>query len=183
MRGIKKKGKIALSVLILYNINTYMKILHEIYKLLNDLNLTISFCESASAGALSSCFCEIKGSSKYFKGSIIAYSNAIKERVLKIDPMILEKYGSISSQTAELMAKNTNRIMKTDICVAITGNSDTNIIENKPSCLYYVAIALIDKAYVYEIQLENTERNFNRLNISISALEKLLDLLNECDKK
>lgn len=159
-----------------------MKILHEIYKLLDNLKLTISFCESASAGALSSCFCEIKGSSKYFKGSIIAYSNQTKEHLLKIDSTTLQKYGSISPQIAELMAQNTNRIMKTDICVAITGNSDTNVIENKPSCLYYVAIALIDKTYVYEIQLNNTERNFNRLNISINAFEKLLDLLNECDK-
>ncbi|MGL4948281.1 MAG: CinA family protein [Mycoplasma sp.] len=155
----------------------------KIYKILMDKSLTISFCESASAGALTSLFCELDNISKVFKGSIIAYNNDIKVNVVKVPIHIIEKYGAISKQTAIAMALNTNKILATDICVSITGNSSNiNTIEDKPSCLYYVGVALFDKVYDFKVELDVNERNFNRLNIVIEALNILLELLYECDK-
>lgn len=158
-----------------------VKVLHEH---LHRQNLTISFCESASAGALSSLFCEIDGSSQIFKGSIISYTNETKKNLLKIPESILQTYGAVSREVAELMAANTNRLLNTDICVSITGNSSiVDCIEDKPSCFYYVGITIIDKTYVLEVQLENAhDRNFNRLSIAVHALEMLYDLLDECEK-
>lgn len=147
----------------------------KVFELLKKNNLTISFCESASAGALSSLLCEVEGISQVFKGSIISYSNEIKNKVVKIDQNILNKYGAVSEITAELMAKNTAKIMNTDICISITGNAGSNVIENKEPCLYYVGIFIIDRTEIFEVRLENKERNFNRYNIAHYALSKLLD--------
>ncbi len=158
-----------------------MDIITKIKEILISKGLTISCCESASGGALSDLLTSIDGSSQYFKGAIISYSNEIKEKVVKIDKNIIAQYGAVSSQVAELMAANTNKIMNTDICISITGNaSQNNLIEDKPSCMYYLGITIIDKTYVYEKQLLSNERKVNKLNIAFVALETLYDLLQEC---
>ncbi|MGL4951847.1 MAG: CinA family protein [Mycoplasma sp.] len=155
----------------------------KIFDILNSRELTLSFCESASAGTLTSLFCELDGVSKVFKGSIIAYSNEVKTNLVKIPSSTINQYGAVSEEVALLMAKNTNKIMNTDICLSITGNASAiSTIESKPSCFYFIGIALFDKTYSYSVQLDVHERNYNRLNISINALDILLNLLYECDK-
>ncbi len=159
-----------------------MNIITKVKDVLISKGLTISCCESASGGTLSELLTSLDGSSQYFKGAIISYSNEIKQNVVKIDKGIIDQYGAVSSQVAELMAANTNKIMNTDICISITGNaSPSNLIEGKPSCMYYVGITLIDKTYTYEKQLTPNERKINKLNISLEALETLYQLLMECD--
>ncbi len=159
-----------------------MNIINKVKDLLISKGLTISCCESASGGALSNLLTSLDGSSQYYKGAIISYNNEIKTNVVKIDASIIEKYGAVSEQVAELMAANTNKIMNSDICISITGNaSPSNLIEAKPSCMYYVGITLIDKTYVYKKQLLRNEREINKLNISLEALETLYQLLLECE--
>lgn len=153
------------------------KIAQEVFDILNKKELTISFCESATAGALSSLFAEIEGCSKVFKGALITYSNEAKIKVAKVRENTIINYGAISKQTAKEMAANTNKIMNTDICISITGNAGLNIIENKPVAFYYVGITLIDKTKVYEIKLVNNNRNQNRINIAWFALEELKKVL------
>ncbi len=150
---------------------------YQIFQYLKKHNMTISFCESASAGALTSMFCENEGVSAVFKGSIIAYQNEIKNKVLGISEEILNNQGAVSSITAELMAKNTAKKLNTDICISITGNAGSNVMENKAPCLYYIGIHMIDRTEVFEVQLENHERNFNRFNIALYALTKLLEFM------
>lgn len=155
----------------------------QLIKKIKQAELTVSCCESASGGALASLLCETEGASSFFKGGIIAYSNEIKVNVVKIPQTIIDNHGAISEPTAKLMSENANRIFKTDICIAITGNSSAvNTIENQPSCFYYVAITIIDKTYVEAVQLEDQGRNFNRLNIAYQALTILDELLNQCLK-
>lgn len=154
-----------------------MNINEEIVQILKDKNLTISFCESASGGALSSMLCDVQGASAVFKGALITYSNEAKISVAKVNSDLIQKYGSVSNQVAYAMAANTNTILKSDICISITGNSDVNVIENKKICLYYVGITLIDKTEVFKMELEPKNRNWNRVNIAFHALDKLKSLL------
>ncbi|MGL4950217.1 MAG: CinA family protein [Mycoplasma sp.] len=161
----------------------YNSTVQSIFDILSAKDMTISFCESASAGSLTNIFCEIENVSKIFKGSIIAYNNQIKIDVVKIQESLISNYGAVSKEVAIAMAKNTNKIFNTDVCVSITGNASCiNPIENKPTGKYYVGIALFDKVYYFEVNLENGERNFNRLNISLHSLDLLLKLLYECEK-
>lgn len=154
-----------------------MNINEEIINILKEKKLTISFCESATAGALSSMLCDVQGASKVFKGSLITYSNEAKINVAKVSSDTIKKFGAVSKQTALEMSSNTNKILKSDICISITGNSDINVIENKKVCSYYVGITLIDKTQVFLIELEHKERNWNRYNIAFHALSKLKELI------
>ena len=148
-----------------------------VFNFLKKNNLTISFCESASAGALTSLFCEIEGVSEVFKGSLITYSNEAKNKLAKVSEELINLYGAVSEEVAKSMSENTNKILNTDICISITGNASNNVIENKPVCMYYVGITIIDKTYVYKIQQDDKGRNYNRFNIALTALEYLLKIL------
>lgn len=61
------------------------------------------------------------GSSEYFLGSAVTYSNEAKESVLGVPAGIMEEYGAVSEQTARLMAKGSVRLYKSDMAVSVTG--------------------------------------------------------------
>jgi len=63
----------------------------------------------------------VSGSSKYFSGGIIAYSNQVKHRIVGVRSETLKKYGAVSAEVAREMAQGVCRRFKTDIGLAITG--------------------------------------------------------------
>lgn len=151
----------------------------DLKKILIRKNLTISVCESASGGALSFLLTSIDGSSEYFKGGIISYSNEIKNKVLGIDQIIIEKYGSISAIVANKMCELTKQKMNSDICISITGNASiNNLIENQISCMYFVGIRINKLSKVYKIKLKPESRIKNQINIAYEAIKLLINLLN-----
>uniref|UniRef100_A0A7C3ND81 Nicotinamide-nucleotide amidohydrolase family protein n=1 Tax=candidate division WOR-3 bacterium TaxID=2052148 RepID=A0A7C3ND81_UNCW3 len=84
-------------------------------------NLKLSVAESCTGGLLSKYLTDIEGSSKFFLGGVVVYSNGSKNSILKVDRKLLEKYGAVSSEVAEMMAKNCSKIFRSDISVSITG--------------------------------------------------------------
>ncbi|MCK5436628.1 MAG: nicotinamide-nucleotide amidohydrolase family protein, partial [Desulfobulbaceae bacterium] len=63
----------------------------------------------------------VPGSSGYFFGGIVAYSNSLKESLLGVDRDVLKKHGAVSAQTAGAMAEGGRRVTGADICVSVTG--------------------------------------------------------------
>lgn len=90
-------------------------------ELLKSKGLTLSVAESCSAGLLGSEICSVAGSSSYFLGGIICYSNESKIRELNVSPANLESYGAVSSETAFELAKNARERFDTDFALSITG--------------------------------------------------------------
>lgn len=140
--------------------------------LLAQNNKTVACAESCTGGYLSHKLTSISGSSAYFKGSVIAYSNAIKEQELNVSVDNLKNYGAVSSQVAEQMATNILKKYNTDFAIATTGiagpNSDGT---NKPVGLVYIAVATKDKVFSKEFQFgDNRERNILRTTISALAM-------------
>lgn len=90
-------------------------------ELLEVNGLTIAVAESCTGGLLGSKITDVAGSSAWFKGGIIAYSNELKEQLLDVNKETLIKYGAVSKQTALEMAKNAAAKCKADIGVATTG--------------------------------------------------------------
>ena len=74
-----------------------------LFEKLKEKNLTISYAESITGGLLSSNLTLNAGSSKVFKGSIIAYSNEVKEQVLKIPRDTITKNSVVSPEVSNLM--------------------------------------------------------------------------------
>ncbi len=83
--------------------------------------LTLATAESCSGGNIAHKITEVPGSSAYYKGSIVAYSNEIKEIVLRVSHDILEDNGAVSAAVVEEMAKGARQLLHTDIAIATSG--------------------------------------------------------------
>ena len=89
--------------------------------LLMQQNATLCTAESCTGGYLSHLITSCQGSSEYYKGSVIAYSNEVKSNLLKIDSSLIEAHGAVSEEVVEAMAINARNILNTTYSVAITG--------------------------------------------------------------
>ena len=98
-----------------------MKEAEELIIILKEKGLTISTAESCTGGLIAKLITDIPGSSEVFTGSVVAYSNDIKRKILKVPEHILDTYGAVSHETVKAMAYNIRNIFKTDIAVAVSG--------------------------------------------------------------
>lgn len=84
-------------------------------------NITISTAESCTGGMVSSYLTNIAGSSEYFLGGVVSYSNEVKIKLLSVSPNTLQKFGAVSQETAREMAAGSKEATSGDIAVSITG--------------------------------------------------------------
>ena len=90
-------------------------------KLLSDRKQSVSTAESCTGGYVAHLITSIPGSSVYFHGSVIAYDNEIKRKMLSVDPAILSAHGAVSEETVKAMIKGAIRNMETDFAIATSG--------------------------------------------------------------
>ncbi len=111
-------------------------------KELTKRNQTIVFAESCTGGLLSSSLTSISGSSQVFQGSIVTYSNELKNLLLNISEYKLNKYGAVSEEVCEAMAINVKNKLGADWAIAISGIAGPNGgTKEKPVGLVYISIA------------------------------------------
>ncbi len=104
--------------------------------------LTIGTTESATGGRIADRLTNVPGSSDYFKGSVVAYSNEIKINVLGVKRETIENYGAVSEQTAIAMAEGGRRLLGVDICISDTGIAGpSGATPGKPVGLFYIGLA------------------------------------------
>ena len=115
-------------------------------KMLLDKKATLSTAESCTGGLIAHKITTIPGSSQYFKGSVVAYANEIKENVLKVNSADLEKYGAVSETVVLQMAENVRKIYNTDYALSVSGiaGPDGGTAE-KPVGTVWIALATADK--------------------------------------
>lgn len=89
--------------------------------LMKKYRLTLAVAESCTGGLVSNKITDVPGSSEYFRGGIIAYSNDLKEQMLDVPQKILKKFGAVSKETAAAMARGARKNANADIGIAITG--------------------------------------------------------------
>lgn len=106
---------------------------------------TLAFAESCTGGALSARIVSVPGSSRYFLGSIVAYSNELKMHALGVEESTLIRYGAVSEECALEMARGARKLTGADIAVSTTGiaGPDGGTPE-KPVGLVYVALSATD---------------------------------------
>jgi len=142
-------------------------------RLLIDRRLKLSVAESCSGGLVSHRLTNIPGSSSFFNRGIIAYSNAAKVEILKVEEDLIHKYGAVSYQVAEAMASGVKAISGSDIGLGITGiMGPTGDSPNKPIGLTYIGICDKNGCVVKDFKFgDNRLRNKERA--SQAALEML----------
>ena len=148
--------------------------------------LTIGAVESASGGRIADRITNMSGSSDYFKGSVISYSNQIKVDLIKVKKETINKYGAVSEQTALEMAQGGRRLLNVDICVSDTGIAGpTGATPEKLVGLFYLALATEDESLV-EKHVFSENREENKRAAAEAALDMLkqylLELINKPDK-
>jgi len=123
--------------------------------------LKIGTVESATGGRISDKITNVPGSSDYYKGSIISYSNEAKTEIVGVKKQTLKKHGAVSSETAIEMAKSGRKLLKLDICISDTGIAGpTGAMPGKPVGLFYLGISAKDTNMAKEHHFEgNREQN------------------------
>jgi nicotinamide-nucleotide amidase len=145
--------------------------------LLKEKGLTVSTAESCTGGFIAHSITSVSGSSDYFKGSIVAYSNEIKSKILGIDPGIIVQNGAVSKEVVEAMAASSRKLFGTDYAVSTSGIAGPlGGTETKPVGMVWIAVAgpgkIVSKVYNFG---NNRERNIIRA--SQTALNMLRQLL------
>ena len=154
-----------------------MKLEEEVGELLKSKNLSLSTAESCTGGGVAALVTSVPGSSEYFNGGIVAYSNEVKISLLHVSAETLERYGAVSQETVIEMVKGAMKALKTDCAVATSGIAGPGggTVE-KPVGLVYIGCYLNGKTTVKECRFTGN-RMENRLHTVETALEMLKERL------
>ena len=152
----------------------------KVGQLLNANNLSISTAESCTGGLVGHRLTNVSGSSDYYHGGIISYSNSVKENNLGVAIETLNKHGAVSYETAIEMAENVRSKLDSDLGLAITGIAGPRGgTDEKPVGLTYIALADGKDTIVKEFRFL-IDRILNKNASCQAALNMLrLYLLNE----
>ncbi len=133
--------------------------LKRLARLLTEKRLTISTAESCTGGLLSKYLTDIPGSSAYFTGGLVTYSNESKIKLLGVKEKTLEKYGAVSEHTAREMAAGVKRLFGTDIAVSITGIAGPDGgSKGKPVGTVYLGLLVKNKLFLYKKFFEGNRK-------------------------
>ena len=153
------------------------KLEQVIADLLIQNNLTVSTAESCTSGLLASRLTDVPGSSQYFKGGSVCYSNELKINDIGVDKDLIERYGAVSEEVAESLAKNIAQKNNTDIGIGITGIAGPDGgTEKKPVGLVFVGIFYKNNLYIKRYNL-TPDRITNReltVTLCLNEIRKIL---------
>ena len=146
-------------------------------ELLKKKKLTVSTAESCTGGSIAARLTSIAGSSEYFNGSVVAYSNEVKMGLLHVSSETLEQHGAVSEETVIEMVKGAMKALKTDCAVATSGIAGPGGgTPEKPVGTVWIAAGYKNEIRTYK-QETNRGRSMNIERAGNNALLMLRDLL------
>lgn len=135
--------------------------------------MVVSVAESCTGGTIGSMLVSVPGSSSYFNGGVIAYSNEIKNKVLGVDNDILEKHGAVSKEVVELMVKGVLKNFGTDLAIAVSGIAGPDGgTEDKPVGTVWIAVGSKEKVIAEKFNL-GSQRDRNIMRSALTAMNML----------
>ena len=149
----------------------------EIGNLLRQKGLTVGVVESATGGLISHLITNVSGSSDYYKGSVTAYSNEVKIKLVGVKEDTINQYGAVSYQVAEEMAQGGRKLLAVDICLADTGIAGpSGATPGKPLGLFYIGLSHQAKTYSQRHNFQGN-REQNKRDAAEAALGWLKEYL------
>lgn len=151
-----------------------MELIREIAENLMSEGAKISTAESCTAGYISKVLTSRPGSSSYFEGSLVMYSNESKINVLGVERELIDTYTEVSDQVACRMAERVKEIMGTEYSIATTGYADPDGYgtEENPAGTVYVAISTPTETIVKRLELKES-RHRNAYLATVEGLEMM----------
>ena len=149
-------------------------------KVLSDIfwkeSLTLATAESCTAGNIAAMITAIPGSSRFYKGGIIAYSDEVKVNILGVSPETLASVGAVSEETVIEMVKGAMKSMNSDCAVATSGIAGpTGGTSDKPVGTVWIAAGMHDKVITMKASGDEGRKK-NIENATLYALQMLQKL-------
>ena len=139
-------------------------------ELLRKDKLTISTAESCTGGAIAHKLTGIPGSSDYFQGSVVAYSNDVKINILGVSEKVINQYGAVSEEVAMQMATSIRRITRSDYGISCTGIAGPGGgSDDKPIGTVWIGFSFENESYAKCFHFGNNRTR----NIEITVLTAL----------
>jgi PncC family amidohydrolase len=156
-----------------------MSVEEHIGLLLEQQGLTLATAESCTGGLVSHRITNVPGSSAYFLGGFVTYSNEAKQRFLDVSDETLLAYGAVSEETAREMARGARHRMDADLAVSVTGIAGpSGGTAKKPVGLVYVALSA-PEAEVCRRFVWSGDRIANKQQSADAAMDLILGYLQE----
>ncbi|MCM1117831.1 MAG: competence/damage-inducible protein A [bacterium] len=160
----------------IYTTDEEVTLERAVVELLLANKLTVTCAESCTGGLLSARLINVPGASDVYKSGYVTYSNKAKRKILGVKKGTLEKYGAVSRQTAEEMAKGLAFVAKGDVAVSVTGLAGPDGgTEDKPVGLVYIACCVKGEVTTREYHFSG-----NRQTIREAAVSAALALMRGC---
>jgi nicotinamide-nucleotide amidase len=148
-----------------------MKLEKVIGEYLREMGWTLSIAESCTGGLICDRITDVSGSSDYFEGGMVTYSNESKARHLVIPLDYIKRYGAVSPQVARKMAQGVRKAFDTTFGLSTTGVAGpTGGTKRAPVGRVFIAISDGKRDFVKKLDLKGTRREIKK-----QATKKCLD--------
>ncbi len=151
--------------------------IEELAKLLTERNITLATAESCTGGLLGNTITDVPGASKYYLGGIIAYSNEIKIKLLKVKKGTIERYGAVSEQCAREMVLGVAKLFNAHMAISTTGIAGPGGgTADKPVGTVFIGIYSQGTTKIYKHKFSGTRREIKEkiVNSAINhAIQKI----------
>jgi PncC family amidohydrolase len=139
---------------------------------MNRRGLSLSVAESVTGGLINSFLTDVPGASAVLQGGVVAYSSAMKSKVLGVSQELIEKEGVVSAATASAMAQAVRRLCSTDIGLATTGEAGPQAATDAPVGTVFIGLAVGEETYTFERRYFG-DREIIRRRSSLAAIDIL----------
>lgn len=151
----------------------------EISQLIWETEKTLGTAESCTGGRIAEAIILIPGASNYFKGSIVSYTDEIKEKILGVDPKVLEEKTAVCEEVAIEMVKGAIRTLNVDYAISATGIAGpAGGTAEIPVGTIWLACGSEDDIITMKIE-DDMGRDINLSNATSKALDMFLKYLTE----
>lgn len=141
--------------------------------------ITVGFAESLTGGLISSSVVAVPGASAVLKGSIVSYTNEVKENVLGVSPDIISAHTEVSAECAKAMAEGAKSVLGVDLAVSVTGIAGpTGELPGKPVGTVYMGYCFRDISGALRLNFEG-DRDTIRTCTVLEALNQAISLIKE----
>ncbi|MBI2304831.1 MAG: competence/damage-inducible protein A [Chloroflexi bacterium] len=139
--------------------------------LLLERGLTLATMESCTGGLLADTITNVPGSSNFFRGGLVSYTNQTK-MALGIEPELLSRYGAVSPEVAEAMAATCRQRLGADIGVSTTGVAGPDLLEGKPVGTVHIGVVDGHKKHITSHRFQPNRLSVKRRG-ALTALVQL----------
>lgn len=149
----------------------------KLISLLREKGLHICCAESCTGGLISATLVSVAGASDVLDMSFVTYANSAKEKLLGVDPRVIEKHGVVSEQVTDQMARGAARVSGADVAIAVSGVAGPGGTPAKPEGMVCFGWFVNGKVFTETVMFGARGRNAVRAAACAHAIQKTVDIL------